>query len=79
MGVEKQLVKKLLADGAYLFNDSIHNIEAEQVVGSIVTMHQGSLHNAWEDVFFFAFNKRVTDEIFVEEVDYVTNQHLGGV
>ena len=68
--VVKQLVRKLLADGAYEFNDSIHRIPPDEVVGSIVAMPQGSLRSAWEEIFFLAFGVRVTDQIFQEEAEY---------
>ena len=38
MEVSEELVKKLLKNGAYEFNDSIHNIPTEEVVGSILGM-----------------------------------------
>ena len=43
---------KRLADGAYEFNDSIHNIPAFDVVGNTMAMPQGSLRSAWEGIFF---------------------------
>jgi flagellar motility protein MotE (MotC chaperone) len=72
--VTRQLVKDLLADGAYAFNESIHNIPPEEVVGSIASMRQGTLRNAWEDVFFLAFKKRVSDEVFADELGYAAQQ-----
>lgn len=29
---------------------------------------------AWEEIFYIAFKKQVSDEVFAEEVDYATHQ-----
>jgi hypothetical protein len=58
----------------YAFNESIHSIPPEEVVGSIASMQQRTLRNAWEDVFFLAFKKRVSDKVFTEELDYAAQQ-----
>ena len=74
VGITKKVVKDLLADGAYDFNHSIHNVPAEEVVGSIVSIREESLHVAWEEIFFIAFKKRVSDQVFAEEIDYAMHQ-----
>jgi hypothetical protein len=74
VGIGKKLVKNLLADGAYQFNESIHNIPPEEVVGSIAAMQPGSLRAAWEEIFSLAFNRKVSDDVFKEEVDYAEDQ-----
>jgi hypothetical protein len=38
VGVIKKMVHDLFADGAYVFNESIHSISCEEVVGSIASM-----------------------------------------
>lgn len=73
-GVEKKLVRELLADGAHEFNDSIHYIPPEEVVESIAFMPHGSLRLAWKEVFSLAFGKSITDELFKDELDYTTEQ-----
>lgn len=72
VGVERRLVRRLLADGAHAFNDSIHEIPAEEVVGSIASMPLGSLWSAWEEIFYLAFQIQVSDEIFRGSSDFVT-------
>ncbi len=72
--VDKKRVKDLLADGAYQFNDSNHSIPAEEVMRSIACMRQGSLRNAWEEIFFLAFGKLVSDVVFAEEAKYAAQQ-----
>ena len=62
--IDVKLNCKRLADGAYEFNDSIHNIPAFDVVGNTIAMPQGSLRSAWEEILFLAFGVHVTNEIF---------------
>ena len=55
---------KRLADGAYEFNDSIHNIPAFDIIGNTIAMPQGCLWSAClEEIFFLAFGVHVTNEI----------------
>lgn len=73
VGVQRGLVS-LFADEAHTFNDSIHKILAEEVVGSIVNIPLGSLRSTWEEIFYLAFQRRVTNEVFREEFNYATKQ-----
>ena len=68
------MVRKLLTDGAYKSNDSIHNMRVEDVVQSITSLRMESLRTAWKEVFYMAFSRQVSEVGSVKEAEYTEEE-----
>ncbi len=52
------------------FNDLIHNILHKVVLESVVCILPGLEQSAWE-IFFLAFQKKISEDLLVEETHHV--------